>query len=581
MKKRGSIWLPVIWVCVVLVAGSLLVTTIYLDLRSQSVENREEQLLVLARSAASNLESYLGSYQKDFSVIRASSDFREGTDHFLATGDDTLLLRYLDTYNTATEDYVADISLTDGEGRVLAGTNRHGPYEAITRPGKDLVVSRGPDGLYLAISTPVGEGLRLQSMVDVAYMYQSTGAFMTIGKRGYVFYQHSGGVVLTHPRESFAGQELLEGPGREFPELDPGELPLLRGHQQSGEEGILRYRSRWWDEAEPGEAVKLAAYAPARIGDDFLMVTAVADHREIMELLNRGILLIGAVLSLMMVALCFLTFQLYTAIGEKSRVERENTYLRELNEALEEMRRREEKLQHFQRLEIIGTLTGGIAHELGNLLVPIMAYSALMADQVSPQQEELYDEAQEIYSAARKAKEVIQQITDISRKDRGAFQELDLSLTVGSALKMACSAKPREVEMEWSLTLEDCRVLGSATQLCQVVLNLCTNAFHAVAGRENGFLRVEGHLRPALGEEGEVAVFTFTDNGTGIEPQMQERIFDPFFTTKRTGEGTGLGLSIVQSIAENHRGTVTVESRPGEGSTFTLELPVIKKMAGV
>ena len=387
MKKRGSIWLPVIWVCVVLVAGSLLVTTIYLDLRSQSVENREEQLLVLARSAASNLESYLGSYQKDFSVIRASSDFREGTDHFLATGDDTLLLRYLDTYNTATEDYVADISLTDGEGRVLAGTNRHGPYEAITRPGKDLVVSRGPDGLYLAISTPVGEGLRLQSMVDVAYMYQSTGAFMTIGKRGYVFYQHSGGVVLTHPRESFAGQELLEGPGREFPELDPGELPLLRGHQQSGEEGILRYRSRWWDEAEPGEAVKLAAYAPARIGDDFLMVTAVADHREIMELLNRGILLIGAVLSLMMVALCFLTFQLYTAIGEKSRVERENTYLRELNEALEEMRRREEKLQHFQRLEIIGTLTGGIAHELGNLLVPIMAYSALMADQVSPQQD--------------------------------------------------------------------------------------------------------------------------------------------------------------------------------------------------
>ena len=114
-----------------------------------------------------------------------------------------------------------------------------------------------------------------------------------------------------------------------------------------------------------------------------------------------------------------------------------------------------------------------------------------------------------------------------------------------------------------------------------MVLNLCTNAFHAVAGRENGFLRVEGHLRPALGEEAEVAVFTFTDNGTGMEPQVQERIFDPFFTTKRTGEGTGLGLSIVQSIVENHRGTVTVESRPGEGSIFTLELPVIKKVAGV
>jgi two-component system cell cycle sensor histidine kinase/response regulator CckA len=569
-KGNPPIWLPVVLVCAVLVGGGLLVTSIYMNLRHQSVGDQEQLLLALARSAASNLENYLGSYQKDFSVIKASSDFQRGVSAYRREGDDSLLLDYLDTYNYATEDYVADIVLTDHDGNRLTGTNRYGPYEAITPSDGDLVVARSASGrLYLAISTLVDQNYRLQSMVDVAYMYEDTGAFMAIGEKGYVTYKHSSGIVLTHPETSQIGKDVIQNRKELYPDFYFEELEDMVARQKTGAEGIEIYHSYWWAEKDPVLVKKICAYTPARIGSDFLIVSAVADYNEIMDPVNRGIFSIGAVMLVMMICFCLLAVQLYTAIQGKRQVERENFYLRELNTTLEEMRRSEEKIQHFQRLETIGTLTGGIAHELGNLLTPIMAYSALMADELSGQ-EELYDEAQEIYSAAVKAKEVIQQVTDISRKDREtAFRDLDLTETVEAALKMAYSAKPKTVEMEWDLALDGRHLLGSSTQLCQVVLNLCTNAFHAVRERENGRLDVKGRILP-----GDKAEITFTDNGTGIERHILDRVFDPFFTTKRTGEGTGLGLSIVQSIMENHQGSVTVESEPGKGTVFTLLLPV-------
>ena len=123
---RGSkaLWLPVTLVCAVLLVGALLVTSIYLNLRQQSLRGREQLLLALARSSASNLQNYLASYQKDFSVIKSSSDFQAGVAAFRESGDDSLLLDYLDTYNYATEDYVADIFLTDHQRTVLTGTSR-------------------------------------------------------------------------------------------------------------------------------------------------------------------------------------------------------------------------------------------------------------------------------------------------------------------------------------------------------------------------------------------------------------------------------------------------------------------------
>ena len=573
LRGNKALWLPVTLVCAVLLVGALLVTSIYLNLRQQSLGSREQLLLALARSSASNLQNYLASYQKDFSVIKSSSDFQAGVAAFRESGDDSLLLDYLDTYNYATEDYVADIFLTDHQGTVLTGTGRYGPYEAMSADSGDLMVARSSKGrLYLAISTPVDQDYRLQSMVDVAYMYDDTASFMDIGELGYVAYKHSDGLVLTHPRRDLVGKESLQGRRDLYPDFYLDEVEELVAEQKTGAEGIRIYRSYWWDERDPQLITKICAYTPARIGtepDDFIIVSAVADYGEIMTPLNRGVFSIAAVLAVMAVCFCFLAVQLYSAIQGKSRVERENSYLRELNGTLEEMRRSEEKLQHFQRLEIIGTLTGGIAHELGNLLTPIMAYSAMMADELSGQ-EELYDEAQEIYSAASRAKEVIQQITAISRKDRETtFRDLDLAETVESALKMASSAKPKEVELSWDLELAGRHFLGSDTQLCQVVLNLCTNAFHALRDRENASLRVEGKLLSP-----EKAAITFADNGAGIQPHNLERIFDPFFTTKRTGEGTGLGLSIVQSIMESHQGSVSVESTPGEGTVFTLTLPV-------
>ena len=250
-----------------------------------------------------------------------------------------------------------------------------------------------------------------------------------------------------------------------------------------------------------------------------------------------------------------------------TRIQREAEVLRKKNQAMEELNRQTQRLAHHQRLEIIGTLTSSIAHEFNNLLTPIMGNSLMALEKLPSDEDELYDELLEIYSASCKAKEIISRLSDLSRKNsENSFRQVSPDELIRKMVRTAEPARAENVQINMNLNCWDQRLTANEIQLSQILLNLILNAFHAMEPG-GGTLTLSTNF-----DENHIHI-QVSDTGCGIPKEIQQKIFEPFFTTKETGKGTGLGLAIVAQMVEDHRGKIRVESKEGSGTTFTVSLP--------
>ncbi len=246
----------------------------------------------------------------------------------------------------------------------------------------------------------------------------------------------------------------------------------------------------------------------------------------------------------------------------------------------------EERDRQLQKMEAIGTLAGGIAHDFNNILAAIFGYLNLAA--LEEQNNENLSEAhEEIRKASTRAKELVGQILTFSRKGSVERKPLQLSEVVSEAMKLLRSSIPSTITIDQRVNCDD-YVLANSTQIHQVVMNLCTNAYHAMESQNSGLLSVSLDITEAtedLIEEnpvlqmGEYLELKISDTGAGMNHEIAEQIFNPYFTTKVSGKGTGLGLSLVHSIISSHDGLITVASKAGIGTTFTILLPVIEHVA--
>ena len=250
-----------------------------------------------------------------------------------------------------------------------------------------------------------------------------------------------------------------------------------------------------------------------------------------------------------------------------SRVQREAEALRRKNQAMEELNRQTRQLAHHQRLEIIGTLTSSIAHEFNNLLTPIMGNSMMALERLPSDEDELYDELLEIYTASTRAKEIISRLSDLSRKNtETSFRQVAPDELIRKMVRTAEPARANNVQINMNLNCWDQRLTANEIQLSQMVLNLILNGFHAMEP-DGGILTLTTNF-----DETHIHI-QIDDTGCGIAKDIQPKIFEPFFTTKETGKGTGLGLAIVAQVVEDHQGTIRVESKEEKGTTFTVSLP--------
>jgi PAS domain S-box-containing protein len=249
----------------------------------------------------------------------------------------------------------------------------------------------------------------------------------------------------------------------------------------------------------------------------------------------------------------------------------------EAHAAQEREKELQRQLLHSQKLEALGTLAGGVAHDLNNTLVPILALSKLALEDL-PSDSQVRSDIETIVRATERARDLVKQILAFSRKQDLVKREVDLARVTRDALQMLRASVPATIQILDQI-LEVPRLFGDAGELHQVIVNLVTNAAHAIGGdfgkitvRLWGAAERQASPRP---EAGSSVFLSVADTGCGMDERTVERIFEPFFTTKGVGDGTGLGLSVVHGIITRHSGTITVRSKPGEGSEFTLMLPAI------
>ncbi|MDD2851079.1 MAG: response regulator [Desulfuromonadaceae bacterium] len=249
-----------------------------------------------------------------------------------------------------------------------------------------------------------------------------------------------------------------------------------------------------------------------------------------------------------------------------------------------ELKTLEKELRNSQKMEAIGTLAAGIAHDFNNILMGIMGYtemSLLKLDSGSPISQNL----QRVHEAGLRAAELVQQILVTARRSENEMHPVHLSSVTNEVLKLLRATLPSTVEMRQNIPESGlrCMVMADDTQIHQVLMNLGTNASHAMKAK-GGILSVildKVDLDEAMGklygrQPGGYARLTVSDTGHGMDAQTLEKIFDPYFTTKQIGEGTGLGLAVVKGIIESHGGTILVDSEPGSGTTFQIILPLIE-----
>ena len=529
-----TLWLPLAIGVVTVAALAVVVGMVWKDYRTAMMDSQTRQMELVVQSTADSIRVLLEEYADRLDSIagkaQASKAFRP---------------------TVARSDTIRDVWLENSNGEVIYSC--YG-LSAVC----DVLITRtenisywqyhSGDEHYLVMKKKAG-GETACLVVDSTVMYQQLISEIHVGRNGYIMIKNDDNLVVMHPEAIQWGIKVVEGRQRIYQgkELDMSSLSELLRAQQEEESGTLDYYSYWWADPALPRVHKISAFRHLDVGGSFWIVSAVVDYDDFYEPVQQSFVKVVLIFGGVALVLVLFMFQMFRLQERDRRSATEISDLKTLNQTLEELHRSEESLAHGQRLQMMGTLTGGIAHEFNNFLTPITGYADLiMADAVS--------------------------VEGLLHRTR----------------KLVETNCPKNVELKEENELSGECVLGNATQLQQVLLNISINAIHAI-GTGGGKLTIRGSVVPrselaALFPEEKISeewssyvCLSVTDTGCGMDKETMQHIFEPFFTTKKTGEGTGLGLALADQIIRTHRGRIRAESTIGRGTTFYVYLPVLEQ----
>ena len=491
--------------------------------------------------------------------------------------------------NLSASDTIVDLWLEDADGNITA--RRYGVQAEcdvlLTRTdGISFWQYHSGDRHYLVLKEKAGEDT-VCLVTDAEAFYEQLVSDIHVGENGYLVIKNDENRIIMHPERAQWGLDILGGRQSMYKDeaLDLASLQALLDAQLTEESGIMDYYSYWWTDPALPRVRKVSAFRRIDIGDSFWTVSAVLDYDDLYRPVAESFRKVSLVFGIGVLVLAAVMAYIFVLLLKNRRSADKIAALKEVNGALEELHRSEETLAHTQRLQLMGTLTGGIAHEFNNFLTPITGYADLIMAEADPDSD-IYDSAQEISDAAEKARDVVKQISAMSRKNvETVYEPLKAEKLLDKTMKLVRTNCPRQVELRTAFAAGDACILGNATQLQQVILNICVNGVHAmgtaggaltvgadVVERTALFARFPDEKNPADWQK--YLCIRITDTGCGMDKDTLQHIFEPFFTTKKSGEGTGLGLAVAEQIIHTHRGWLCADSTPGEGSTFYIYLPV-------
>lgn len=585
--SAGRILIPVLFAVLAVAIG--VGAGIWNEYKDAVIDTQKSQMLLTVQSLSENMEVFFEGCAEDLEGL-----YKMGEDRPLWELE-SILQKYAESHSV----FMQDVIMEDEQGEIIAGTRRFQAWQICAVSHMDerrsLQLAKADDGeMCLILRLEIPEKGAISMSVNLETYYQKLILGLQVGTNGYIVLKDAEGRIWLHPERAQWGIEVIEGRMEMYPNLDLKSLTELIEHQKQGKAGVEEYYSYWWVEEGYPRVQKISAYCPVQIGEDFLILSAVMDYADIYIPVAKGVFRLVMLFLVFFLVMVVMALYIVRMMLQKQKDTEQIAYLTELNRLLEEMHRSEETIAHQQRLQIMGTMTGGIAHEFNNLLTPIMGYADLLMMEL-PQDSEQYDSAVEIYEASVKAKDIIQQISSLSRKNmETAYKNMSVKKMLIRGLKMVRSVCPSNIILKEKICLDDEYILCNETQMNQVILNICVNAIHAIDRKDGEIvveasladqkkldkLNVSGRFQTTASENwSQYVCVEIRDNGCGMSRDVMNQIFDPFFTTKKGGKGTGLGLALAEQIIRSHKGCLDVESEPGQGSAFFIYLPVCE--AGV
>ena len=553
-----------------IIAGVVLTVRMLTDYGALILRNTDNQLISLARSVDLNAKSQLERYTENLIHTMEHEECKNAEKMWLAdenTGEQ--LRQVLSNSLLGQDEKVTDIVIVK-EDELLFSQSAELDYKLLEKGHivGDIEVRPciGEDGtIYMAILREKEGGIGYAALVKLAYFYEDITVNLSAELQNEIIMMDADAQALVHRQEN----EVVVDEISLFSEADSKfrMLEFLISQQGKREEGMDFCDAVSSATGKAYEA-RMAVVPATEDTNGVLAIGVSTDYDEMTRPMRSGIVKLicyGGVAFLGVVSLIILLLRTFRGSEQALR---EVELLQEKNAAMEELNRQTSEFAHHQRLELMGTLTSGIAHEFNNLLAPIMGYSILILEKLPPEEIELYDEVLEIYNTSMKAKTVVSRLQDLARKNAGTdFHKLVLDDVVRKVVEIANPAKPKPVEVQVCLNGEGCCIMGNETQISQLLLNLLINAFHATED-------IAGRVMVSTEIKEEKLLLRVSDNGYGISEASMKRIFEPFFTTKKGGKGTGLGLAIAEQVVEAHHGSIAVESKEGEGTTFFVEFPI-------
>lgn len=579
----------------------------YNEYKKAIVVQQQQQMLGISQSISRSIELFTNDIADSIKVVTLDKEFIKA----LSSNEENTMGDYykekLIAYYDAEGEAVDSISFFNENGKLLVkypqdldntdniiqkdlnialSTKR-------TRIGK-AYLDKTKNIFMFNIYEPVFDGGTFKGLVSVAIrldvIYDKLIAPVKIGEKGYAIVKDQDGIIMLHQLKEQIGIDVIETRKQLHPDLDFKELEDLIEHQLKGEEGVAIYHSYWWWETSLEKAKKLNAYAPVKFGEYFWVVAVTMSYDEIQGPINKFLGIIIGIVSIIIIIVYFFISALFKMKKNKDELEKETEYLRVLNEASEQLRKKEAELYHSHKLKMIGTLAGGIAHDINNLLTPILGYSELLLMQL-PEDSEYYEEVEEILKASQKGKDLIEQILLFSRSDNEAIkiEWVNINEVTRETIKLLKAVIPKDVIIKENIEKEYGYIKANFTQIHQVIFNLCTNAYQSIKDNkgtvEISLNSIDGiqanKINSLLSEKKKYIELVIKDTGCGMDEETKARIFDPFFTTKEIGKGTGLGLFVVQNIVDKYEGLITVDSEINKGSSFTVYLPLYDKVIDI
>ena len=461
-----------------------------------------------------------------------------------------------------------DVDSKSTEGSEANADNEH--PARIT--GKQISPVTGWYELYIRKEIDTKEGLyNLCFAMNLEALYKNSVAKVKIGKNGYSVVKDQNLYIIMHHAKDQIGLDALFDRERLYPELDYSSMHAWlekQANEDSGTGVIDTYD--WADETHP-RLQRVVAFRAIYIQGERWIVNSTLPVTELSAPLDDMMMTMIGIVFVYITLLGIIVVFVLQSHFQAATTEKEITYLKEINQGMETVARKNEEIRHYQRIQSLGMMSSHIAHEFNNYLTPVMIYAELLEndESISPENKEMIHE---MLVSVDRASDLSKQLLAFARQDTGVrLERLNFTEEVQHAADIVGQLAPAAITVHTAITEESLYILGRKGMAEHILMNLCKNAFQAMEKTERKELAIEltgGH---------EKLVLRVRDTGCGISEDAQQKIFEPFYTTKGSRHGTGLGLSVVRNILGSIGGTIRVESTLGEGTCFIMEIPLCEE----